>query len=167
MQNRLNLLPDGTRSWVRRQAARVRLARRNHARWVARIAYEEAIRKRHKPPRRRDGSVDWAAIDSCVLLADSAHFDMPWTLQDFMAGPMGRFIQLCEDPAVNVRVRARQMEFARGVVSGFKLRRARSEKKKVQVEENVMAELERRLGPQGSDGRYLIDVYLGKRTHNG
>ncbi len=167
MQSRLSLFRDRTRRWLRRQAARVRLARRIKARWLARAAHEEAIRKRHKPPRRRNGSVDWAAIDCYVLLADSAHFDMPWTLEDLMAGPMGRFLELCEDPSVHVRVRAREMEFARGVVGGFKHRRARSEKAKLQVDETVMAELERRLGPQGSNGRYLIDVYLGKRDHNG
>ncbi len=160
-------LRDGARRWVRRQAARIRLARRNKARWLARAEYEAARRKRHHPPRRRNGSVDWAAIDSGVLLAESAHFDMPWTLEDLLAGPISRFVALCEDRSVNIRVRAREMEFARGVVEGFKHRRARSETAKLRVEEAVLAELERRLAPQGADGRYLIDVYLGKRTHNG
>lgn len=145
----------------------MRLARRVKARWLARAEYRAAIRKRHRPPRRRDGSVDWTAIDDYVLLADSAYFDMPWTLKDLMAGPMGRFIELGDDTSVNIRVRARQMEFARGVVAGFKHRRARSEKAKLQVDATVLTELERRLGPQGSDGRYLIEVYLGKRDHNG
>lgn len=111
--------------------------------------------------------MDWAAIDDYVLLSDSAYFDMPWTLKDLMAGPMARFIELGEDTSVNIRVRARQMEFARGVVAGFRRRRARSEEKKRLVDATIMAELERRLGPQGSDGRYLIDVYLGKSDHNG
>lgn len=111
--------------------------------------------------------MNWAAIDNYVLLQESAHFDMPWTLKALMDGPMGRFIELCEDPSTNVRVRARTMEFARSVPADFKRRRARSEETKRQVDETVLAELERRLGPQGSNGRYLIDVYLGKRDHNG
>ncbi|TAJ62531.1 hypothetical protein [Brevundimonas sp.] len=145
----------------------MRLARRIRARWLANAAYDAARRSRHHPPRLRNGSVDWAAIDSYVLLADAAHFDMPWTLEDLLAGPMGRFIDLCADESVNIRVRAREMEFARGVVAGFKHRRARSEKAKLRVDETVLAELGRRLGPQGSHGRYLIDVYLGNRDHNG
>ncbi|MEJ6789440.1 hypothetical protein BrevBR_07785 [Brevundimonas sp. BR2-1] len=167
MQNRPTSLPDRARKWVRRQTARMRLARRVRARWLARAEYEAAVRNRHRPPRRRDGSVDWAAIDDYVLLSNSAYFDMPWTLKDLMAGPMARFIELGEDTSVNIRVRARQMEFARGVAAGFRRRRARSEEKKRLVDATIMAELERRFGPQGSDGRYLIDVYLGKSDHNG
>ena len=167
MRNPLNHFWKQARRRVRRQIIRFRLYVRKEARWLDEVEAEQARRKAHQPPRRPDGSVDWAAIDSYVLLAKSAHYDMPLTLDDLMAGPMGRFIEMCEDESVNIRARAREMEFARGVVGGFKLRRAVSEEATLRVEETVLAELERRLGPQGSNGRYLIDVYLGKRDHNG
>ncbi len=131
--------------------------------WKAALARRAA----HRPPRRPDGAVDWAAIDSYVLLADAAHYDMPRSLEAFVAGPMGRFIELCEDRSVPVRARAREMEFARGVATGFKRRQARRRGAVEAAETAILAELERRLADQGSDGRYLIDVYLGKRTHNG
>lgn len=124
-------------------------------------------RKAHKPPRKADGSVDWSAIDDYVLLSEAAWYGMPKTLESMMAGPMERFIQLCEDRSVPIRARARMMEFARGTPANFKRRRARRPDAARRVDETVMAELESRLGPMGSDGRYLIDVYLGKRTHNG
>lgn len=167
MENRLNRFPERTRKWLRRQAARVRLAKRIKTRWLAQAEREAAARKRHRPPRLRNGSVNWAAIDSYVLLSEAAWFDLPWTLNDLMNGPMGRFIELCEDSSIHIRTRARMMEFGRGVPANFKRRRTRSEQAKQQVDETVLAELERRLGPLGSDGRYLIDVYLGKRDHNG
>lgn len=126
-----------------------------------------ARRAAHKPPRRPDGSVDWAAIDSYVLLAEAAWYDMPKTLEGLMAGPMERFIQMAEDRSVPIRARAREMEFARGGPAAFKRRRARSPEAAAVVDATVLAELERRLADQGSDGRYLIDVYLGKRSHNG
>lgn len=131
--------------------------------WRAR----RAIRAAHKPPRRPDGSVDWAAIESYVLLSEAAWYDTPKTLEALMAGPMERFIQLCEDRSTPIRGRARIMEFARGAPAAFKRRRARKPEAAQQVDEAVMAELERRFADHGSDGSYLIDVYLGKRTHNG
>lgn len=126
-----------------------------------------AHRAAHRPPRRPDGAINWAAIGSYVLLAEAAHYDMPRTLDGLMAGPMGRFIELCEDRTVPIRARAREMEFARGVVMGFKRRRARSPAAALAAETAILAELERRFADHESDGRYLIDVYLGKRTHNG
>lgn len=126
-----------------------------------------ARRAAHRPPRHADGSVDWAAIDSYVLLSEAAYYAMPRTLAAFMAGPMERYIQLCEDRTVPIRARAREMEFARGTATGFKRRRTRSPEAAAAAEAGILAELERRLADQGSDGRYLIDVYLGKRTHNG
>ena len=126
-----------------------------------------AQRAAHTPPRRHDGSVDWDAIDSYVLLADAAYYDMPRSLDGFMTGPMRRFIELCEDRAVAIRARAREMEFARGVATEFKRRRTRSPAAAHAAETAILAELERRFADHGSDGRYLIDVYLGKRTHNG
>jgi|GEM_PF-4055096 len=131
--------------------------------WRAR----QARRAAHQPPRKPDGSVDWAAIDSYVLLSEAAWYDVPKTLEAMMTGPMNRFIEMAEDRAVPIRGRAREMEFARIVPEAFKRRRARKPEAARRVDETVLAELERRLADQGSDGRYLIDVYLGKRTHNG
>jgi len=128
---------------------------------------KRAQRAAHRPPRLADGSVDWAAIDNYVLLSEAAWYDVPKTLEAMMAGPMNRFIQMAEDRSVPIRGRAREMEFARIVPEAFKRRRARTAAAAEAVDAAVIAELERRLADQGSDGRYLIDVYLGKRTHNG
>lgn len=150
----------GAMPWLARLLARGVLAALN---WRAR----RAIRAAYKPPRQSDGSVDWAAIESYVLLSEAAWYDTPKTLEALMAGPMERFIQLCEDDSTAIRGRARIMEFARGAPEAFKRRRARKPDAAHRVDEAVMAELERRFADHGPDGRYLIDVYLGKRTHNG
>jgi hypothetical protein len=90
----------------------------------------------------------------------------PRTLEALMGGPLKRLFDICEEETA-LRVRARAMEFAPGPVARFKHRRARSEPRALEVDAAVAAELERRFGSRGADGRHLIDCYLGKRTHNG
>ena len=100
-----------------------------------------------------------------VEVRDADCQEGPRTLDVLLDGPMKRLFDIC-DETEGVRGAARVMEFARGPVARFKHRYALSEQEARQVDDMVMAELERRFGWRGSDGRYLIDVYLGYRDHN-
>ena len=90
----------------------------------------------------------------------------PATLQAMMDGPFRRMLDLCGEDQ-SIRAGARVMEFARAPVARFKDRHAATPEAAREVDEAVTAELERRFAHRGADGRYLIDVFRGLRTHNG
>lgn len=116
-------------------------------------------------PLRPGDPVDWSVM-TYVQVNDADHRVRPSTLQAMMDGPFKRMLDLCgEDQPV--RASARVMEFARGPVARFKDRHAATPEGAQAVDDAVMAVLEQRLAHRGSDGRYLIDVFLGHRTHNG
>jgi hypothetical protein len=129
---------------------------------------ERARRKAHRarpapwPPRHPEGDIDWSDMDYVeVNNADYAH--PARSLDELMAGPMKRMFDLCgEDKPV--RVSARILEFARGPAFRFRDRRP---DRTDEIERVLMLEVQRQFAHRGSDGAYLIDVYLGKRDHNG
>ncbi|GAA0869169.1 hypothetical protein GCM10009116_10050 [Brevundimonas basaltis] len=132
---------------------------------------EEDLRRKDRAALRasirrfQDGSVDWSTMDYFTV-SRVANLEPPRTLEALLGGPLKRIFDICEDET-GIRVAARAMEFAPGPVARLKDRHARSESQAREVDAAVMAELERRFGKRGSDGRYLVDCYLGKRTHNG
>lgn len=133
--------------------------------------HEEELRRKDRAALRasirrfQDGSIDWSTMDyHTVSRVDG--LEESRTLEALVGGPLKRIFDICEEET-GIRGAARAMEFAPGPVARFKERYARSESQAREVDAAVMAELERRFGERGSDGRYLIDCYLGKRTHNG
>lgn len=117
-----------------------------------------------QPPRPGD-PVDWSVMDY-VQVNEVDYRIRPDTLQAMMDGPFRRLLDLCGEDA-SIRAAARVMEFARGPVARFKARHATAPEAARAVDDAVLAELDRRFAHRGADGRYLIDVYLGLRTHNG
>ena len=114
------------------------------------------------PPRHPDGGIDWSGMDYvAVNNADYAH--PARSLDELMAGPMKRMFDLCGEEK-GVRGSARILEFARGPALRFRDRHA---DRADEIDRVLMQELQRRFAHRGSDGAYLIDVFLGKRDHNG
>lgn len=132
---------------------------------------EEGLRRKDRAALRagiqrfQDGSIDWSTMDYFKVSRVDG-LEGPRTLEALLGGPLKRLFDICEEET-GIRGRARAMEFAPGPVARFKDRHARTESQAREVDAAVLAELERRFGKHGSDGRYLIDCYLGKRTHNG
>lgn len=132
---------------------------------------EEEFRRKDRAALRasirrfQDGSIDWSTMDYFKVSRVDG-LEGPRTLEALLGGPLKRIFDICEADG-GIRGAARAMEFAAGPVARFKHRHARSEGRAREVDAAVMVELERRFGHRGEDGRYLIDVYLGKRTHNG
>ena len=114
------------------------------------------------PPRHPDGGIDWSGMT--YVEVNNADYAWPArSLDELMAGPMKRMFDLCgEDEPV--RPSARVLEFARGPAFRFRDRRPDEAD---EIERVVMQEVHRRFAHRGADGAYLIDVFLGKRTHNG
>ena len=127
-------------------------------------ARREAQRARPAPwpPRHSDGRIDWSGMD--YVEVNNADYDHPArSLDELMAGPMKRMFDLCgEDEPV--RASARVLEFARGPAFRF---RDRHPDRAEEIERVLMLEVQRRFAHRGPSGAYLIDVYLGKRDHNG
>lgn len=145
---------------------RLKAARRRHEREHRRLmSGKRRPEPTPWPPRLPDGAIDWSAM-TYVQVNEVDYEFKPATLEALLGGPMKRMLDLCDEDAA-VRASARVMEFARGPVWRFKDRHARSQAEARQVDAAVMTELERRFGDRGSDGRYLIDVFLGSRDHNG
>ena len=92
--------------------------------------------------------------------ADYAH--PARSLEELMAGPMKRMFDLCGEEE-GVRGSARTLEFARGPAFRFMNRHP---DRAAEIERVLMEEVRRQFAHRGSDGAYLIDVFLGKRTHN-
>lgn len=140
-------------------------------RWAATADPEAATarrRRRENPqprPLGRNDPVDWSAM-TYVQVNDTDDRVRPNSLQAMMDGPFRRMLDLCGEDQ-SIRAGARVMEFARGPVVRFKDRHAATLDAARAVDEAVSAELERRFAHRGADGRYLIDVFRGLRTHNG
>ncbi len=113
------------------------------------------------PPRHPDGAIDWSNMTYVEVNAT----DQAWparSLDELMSGPMKRMFDLCGETE-GVRGSARVLEFARGPAYRFK---SRHPERADEIERVVMQEVRRRFAHRGSDGAYLIDVFLGNRTHN-
>src|SRR5690606_32917105 len=105
--------------------------------------------------------IDWSNMTYVEVNAT----DQAWparSLDERMSGPTKRMFDLCGETE-GARGRARVLEFARG--PAYRVH-SRQPVRADAIEGGVTHEVRRRFAHRGSDGAYLIDVFVGNRTHN-
>lgn len=120
-------------------------------------------------PSRQDAGPppDWSCISDYYALAQAANAAYALAPDAFLAGPFRRFLEICSDPADNARVRARAMEFGRGVLKGYCRTLAEAGGDAAAIESRARAlAADWFARPEVPDGDYMLEVLDGVSTHN-
>ncbi len=115
-------------------------------------------------------STDWSSLstyyDVVTALRERASANQQVQPEEFITGPLLRLFELARDDHQNVRVRARTLEFARHWVEKVE-KLAGSRAAVASFRTKVHEQLMRCFGPAGGSFSWAIDVFEGRRSHNG
>ena len=107
----------------------------------------------------------WSSISDYVELANAAAKAHALPVHAFLDGPFRRFLEICSDPEVPSRARARAMEFGRGVIAGYGEQQA--EMDPAALHDRARALAAAWFGrPEVPNGDYMLEVFDGISNHN-